>query len=89
MPHLDVGVPPDAWLTAKAAYQKLLAAGVDGPDVELARDRNYRNLLMAGLTIFRFGGPDAVEAARSAIVAAVPASNPRHFDRLWDGLLNG
>ena len=76
-----------ATLTACATYQRLLFSGIDAPDRALARSDDYRSFLMAGLEILRHGGPPALREVRTSIVAVVPGSDARHFDRLWDGLL--
>ena len=71
---------------AKTAYEQLLRDGI-GTDIELSRSHDYRRFLSAGMAILREGGSAAVHAASFQLIASVPGADPRHFERLWDGLL--
>ena len=77
----------DTWELAKWSYGRVLQAGVERSDAQLARDSDYRQLLRAGIILRRLGGPSVVWHASKRLGASVPNGCPEHFERLWAGLL--
>lgn len=77
----------DTWELARWSYGRVLKAGVERSDAQLARDSDYRKLLQAGIILRRLGGPSVVSHASKHLGASVPNGCPEHFERLWAGLL--
>jgi hypothetical protein len=77
----------DAFELARHSYVRVLDNGVDRPDVELAHDQDYRQLLRAGQRLLRVGGTSAVSAASRCLSASAENAAEGHFGRLWHGLL--
>lgn len=76
----------EAYDLAKVSYRRVVALGSDRTDLELSRDRNYNDLLKAGIAIARVGGADALKAASEYLGRATDNGDPKHFDRLWMGI---
>jgi hypothetical protein len=85
--HSGKHVFAHAFEQAKHSYIRVLRSGVDRPDVELAHDQHYRQLLRAGQRILRIGGTAAVCAASRCLSGSTENAAEGHFARLWDGLL--
>lgn len=77
----------DTWELARWSYGRVLLAGVERSDAQLARDSDYRNLLQAGIRLSRLGGARAVRSASRRLGASMSNGSPEHFERLWAGLL--
>ena len=77
----------DAFEQAKHSYVRVLDNGVDRPDIELAHDQDYRQLLRAGQRLQRLGGAAAVRAASRCLSQSADNAAEGHFGRLWHGLL--
>jgi hypothetical protein len=83
----DLEVLLDTWELAKWSYGRVLQAGVERSDAQLAQDSDYRQLLQAGIVLRRLGGPSVVSHASKRLGTSVPNGCPEHFERLWAGLL--
>jgi len=77
----------ETWKLAKRSYGRLLQAGVERSDAQLARDSDYRQLLQAGVMLRRLEGASVVSHTSMRLGASVPNGCPEHFERLWAGLL--
>lgn len=77
----------DTWEVARSAYGRVLQAGVERSDAQLAKDNDYQQLLQAGIKLQRLGGPSVVGFASKLIGTSVANGCPKHFERLWAGLL--
>lgn len=79
----------EAWEIAKSAYREVLFEGIDRPDLELARDPAYGQLLQAGVRIHRLGGTEAVKVVSRYLGHSENQDSDLHFRRLWAGLISG
>jgi hypothetical protein len=77
----------DAVEQAKHSYVRVLDKGMDRPDVELAHDQDYRQLLRAGQRLQRDGGAAAVCAASRCLSQSAETAAEGHSGRLWHSLL--
>lgn len=77
----------DAWELARVSYGAILQAGLQRSDVELAKDKAYRQFLQAGLWIHYLGGTGAVGAVSACLQRENHQVDACHFQRLWYGLL--
>ena len=76
-----------AWEAARGSYGRVLQAGTERCDKSLARDPNYRELLLAGQSLYRLGGDAVVQASTEALTACYGAPTRTTLDRLWNGIV--
>lgn len=72
---------------AMLAYSDLLDEGIYEDDRGLAQSEAYADLLSAGQSLHRQGGPAAVSAAADYLSRCFAEGSIQHFFRLWAGLM--